>query len=76
MKKFNEGSGPLAARCMRNLRPSQRNKILMTRSVDHSIQGENGQGNSIFGSKAGMVTTRMHLNNNTTLELIDTVNAS
>ena len=26
---------------------------------------------STFGSKAGIVTARMHLNNNTTLELID-----
>ena len=30
------GSGPLqAATCVRNLRPSQRNKVIMTRSVDH-----------------------------------------
>lgn len=29
-----------------------------------------------MGTKAGMVTARMHLNNNTTLELIDTATAS
>ena len=30
-----EGSGPLAAACTRTLKPSQRNKVIMTRSVDH-----------------------------------------
>lgn len=30
-----EGSGPLASTCTRTLRPSQRNKVIMTRSVDH-----------------------------------------
>lgn len=46
----------------------------MTRSVDHQDQrsfiGSQGQ-SSIFGSKGAMVSTRMHLNKNTTLELID-----
>jgi len=48
----------------------------MTRSVDHQDQrsfiGSQGQ-SSIFGSNGnGVVTARMHLNKNTTLELIDT----
>ena len=47
----------------------------MTRSVDHqdhrSFIGSQGQ-SSIFGSKnKGIVTATMHLNKNTTLELID-----
>ena len=65
------------SRCQRDLKPSQRTKVIMTRSVDqetkqNSIIGSQGH-NSIFGSKAGDTTARMHLNHNTTLELIDNV---
>lgn len=72
----NEASGPLASVCTRTLKPSQRQKVIMTRSVDHQDQrsfiGSQGQ-SSIFGSKAGgVVTARMHLNKNTTLELMET----
>ena len=47
----------------------------MTRSVDHqdaqrSFVGSAGNSSSVFGSKP-QVTARMHLNKNTTLELID-----
>ena len=72
----NEASGPLASVRTRALKPSQRQKVIMTRSVDHQDQrsfiGSQGQ-SSIFGSKAGgVVTARMHLNKNTTLELVET----
>ena len=71
----NEASGPLASVCPR-VKPSQRQKVIMTRSVDHQDQrsfiGSQGQ-SSIFGSKAGgVVTARMHLNKHTTLELMET----
>ena len=38
--------------------------------------GSQGGNSSVFGSTnpGGIVTARMHLNKNTTLELIDTVN--
>ena len=62
--------------CVRNLKPSQRNKVLMTRSVDHSgMQGSFmnsiDKQSSMLGSNVGMVTARMHLNKNTTLELME-----
>ena len=67
----------------RNVKPSQRNKVILTRSVDQTIGidarngiGSQGANSSMFNSTnpGGIVTARMHLNKNTTLELIDTVN--
>ena len=65
----------------RNLHPSQRNKVILTRSVDfkdsrsHVFGGQNarasGQQTGVQGG--GVITARMHLNRNTTLELIDSV---
>lgn len=58
----------------RNLRPSQRNKVILTRSVDLKDSRSHvfGQNASVSG-QPGVVTARMHLNRNTTLELIDSV---
>ena len=41
----------------------------MTRSVDHPY--ERGENSSIFSKNAAKVTAKMHLNHNTTLELVD-----
>ena len=57
--------------CQRIFKPSQRNKVIMTRSVDvpdRDIIGSQGH-NSIFGTNK--ITARMHVNNNTVLELCD-----
>ena len=55
--------------CARVLKPSSRNKVILTRSVD----ADRGGLESILVStnKAPKVTARMHLNHNTTLELLD-----
>ena len=61
----------------RNLRPSQRNKVILTRSVDFKDSRSHVFGqNSSIGQAApggGVVAARMNLNHNTTIELIDTV---
>lgn len=61
----------------RNLRPSQRNKVILTRSVDFKDSRSHVFGqNSSVGKAApggGVVTARMNLNHNTTIELIDSV---
>ena len=53
----------------RNLRPSQRNKVILNRSVDFKDSRNQAGGTA----QTGIVTARMHLNYNTTLELIDSV---
>ena len=59
----------------RNLRPSQRNKVILTRSVDFKDSRSHvfGQNHKDISNKTGVVTAKMHLNRNTTLELIDSV---
>jgi len=60
--------------CPRVHKPSQRNKVIMTRSVDHNnMEGRDFLGaqahNSIFG--VNRAVAKMNINNNTTLELVD-----
>ena len=84
---MNDSSGPIGSSNLKNgnraIKPSQRNKVILTRSVDQTMGvdarngiGSQGNNSSAFNSTnpGGIVTARMHLNKNTTLELIDTVN--
>ena len=67
------GPGEKERSCQRIFKPSARNKVVMTRSVDvhdRDIIGSQGH-NSIFGGGPNKVTAKMHLNNNTVLELVD-----
>ena len=66
-------AGEKESSCQRIFKPSQRNKVIMTRSVDQHNTDRDYLGlqahNSIFG--VSKVTAKMHINNNTTLELVD-----
>lgn len=65
LQQVNSGPIGLPNFCDRGKKPSTRNKVLLTRSVD--LTGSMGAGS--VGQ--GFITARMHLNKNTTLELID-----
>ena len=68
-RPIHETSGPINTNCIRNIKPSKRNKIIMTRSVDLQDQKRSHLTNQNGGTNT--VTARMQLNKNTTLELID-----
>lgn len=66
LQQVNSGPIGLPNFCDRSKKPSTRNKVLLTRSVD--LSGSMGAAGPVG---QGFITARMHLNKNTTLELID-----